>query len=527
MIALIIGSLVCWLINFKLSSGSYLAWGERGGGGGGTEVTSHTYYYYKIKFPHTSIDPSNSIIFYDALGAPVYTLPPYSEYMNYGEGILAVPGTEQNTTVEGVATATYYVFYSTDDLIIDYEKAEFKIAKKLIKYPAQTSVKATYQYLSVITPFKDIASVIDGRYDTQVQTEFFAEPPTGFNYAILDLGSVKEIQAIDIIAGFYKPDSVRKYDINFTLSLEYSIDGTNYYIISDKTQNIDFTGGVGKSFEESDLGVGFEARYFKMILENVGRVEYGSMKVLQSNVTISPNLDPITAIVTIPFSAKQTEDTIISYGVYVVALTEIAAYNDIVIKANATLIPTCILTENANIGANTITVDSTENFDELESGETTVTGYIDNNDGSYDSFTYTGLTSTSFTGVTGLTSNHVIGDKLVQELEGDTTVYDYKGLRRQLKDRLYKSVKVDNSTLYSQSQLDYVSKMYLKEFIKNHSKVQVEVLYSPHIEIGQTIKIVDPYNNIDTNYFVESISDNNGNYTLVLARYSENDLIYT
>jgi hypothetical protein len=47
-------------------------------------------------------------------------------------------------------------------------------------------VHATFEYLSVITAFKDIASVIDGRWDTQVQTQFFGNPPQGYNYSILD-----------------------------------------------------------------------------------------------------------------------------------------------------------------------------------------------------------------------------------------------------------------------------------------------------------------------------------------------------
>jgi len=497
---------------------------ERGGGGGSdVETTSHTYYYYKIKFAHTSIDPSQSILFYDAIGILVYTLPPYSSYMNYGQGILAVPGTEQNTTVESVATASYYVFYSTDDLVIDYENAEFKIAKKLIKFPAETKVSATYEYLSVITPFKDIASVIDGRYDTQVQTEFFAEPPTGYNYSILDLGSEKQIQALDIIAGFYKPDLIRKFDVGFTMSIHYSTDGTNFYPISSKTQNVDFSGGEGKSFEESDLGVGFSARYFKMILEKVDRIEYGSMKVLQASAIISPDLDAIASIRIIPFSAKQTTDTVISYGVYVVALTEIAAYNDIIITSTSTLIPACAMTSASLIGDSTLYVDTTEGFDLSGVG---YTAYVDNNDGTYDSFTYTGLTGTSFTGVSGLDSTHVTSSKVVQSLEDDNSVYDYKGLRNQLGDRLYKKSKIDDNSLFSQSQLDYVSKAYLKEFIKNHSKIQVNVVYAPHIQIGQTIRVVDSYNHTNTNYFVSSISDNNGSYTLVLSRYDENDLIY-
>jgi hypothetical protein len=468
---------------------------ERGGGGGATTTTSHTYYYYKIKLAHNSIDPSQSIIFYDTFGTILYTMPPYDSNMDYASGTVSVPGTEQNTQVESVSTATYYVFYSTDDIVIDYENAEFKIAKKLIRAPAQTVVKGTFEYLSVITAFRDIASVIDGRYDTQVQTEFFAQPPSGYNYSIIDLGSVKTVQAIDIIAGFYKPDEYRKFDISFNASLQYSINGTDYYDISDKTHNFSMSGGEGKSFEEEDLGTGFTARYLKMVLESVKRVDYGQTKDAEGNV--------------------------LREGVYVVALTEVSAYDNIVITSNVTLIPRTLLSadvviQSADVSGTyptTVTVESTEGFS--SSG----TAYILNSDGTYDAFNYTSVTATKFMGVSGLNDYHEIGDAVVQTIEGDTSLYDYDTIRPKLGDRIYKTNKVSDSSLFTQAQLDYVAKAYLREFVKNHTKIQVDVLYSPHIQIGDTIKVVDDFNGISQNYFVESIKDNNGFYTLTLAYY--------
>lgn len=467
---------------------------SKGGGGGGTTVTSHTYYYYKIKFPHHSIDPNQSILFYDAFGVLVYTLPPNYQHMNYGEGVLSVPGTEQNTLIESVSTATYYVFYSADDLVIDYDNAEFKIAKKLVSNPAESTIKATFEYITVFTPFRDVASVIDGRWDTQVQTEFYAQPPAGYNYAILDLGAAYNIQALDIVAGFYKPDEYRKFDIEGCFSIQYSLNGTDFYEIGDETHNFKLTGGGHKSFEENDLGTEFSARYLKLIIEDVKKLEYGVKKDADGNI--------------------------IQSGVWVVAFTEIAAYNDVVIKSESYLIPTTYLSGGIDLtgivsGAfpTTINVDSTEGFD--SSG----TAYIDNGDGTFDSFTYTGITATSFTGVAGLSESHYNDDMVVQEVEGDTTLYDYDGLLPSLGDRLYKKMDIDESYLYTQEQLDYVTKRYLKEFYKNHSKIAVDVLYAPHLQVGQTIKVVDTYNSINANYFIESIKDNNGFYSLTLAKY--------
>jgi hypothetical protein len=446
------------------------------GGGGGTSVSSHTYYYYKIKFPHNNIEPSESIIFYDAVGQLIYTLPPYYDYMNYGEGVLSVPGNNQNSTVEEVSTATYHVFYSSDDLVIDYEKAEFQLSKNLIKYPGQTNVKATFEYFSVVTPIKDVASVTDGRWDTQVQTEFFAEPPTGYNYAILDLGSIKDIQAIDMVAGFFKPDKYRSYDIEFTGTLHYSKDGTNYYEISDKTRNFKLSGGQAIQFEEQDLGIGFQARYLKLILNNVKKLEYGK-------------------------------------GVWVVAITELALYDDIILKSDVTLISTSYLTEGVTNASTTVKVVSTEGFD--SSG----TAYLDYEDGTFDNFSYTGLTSTTFTGVSGITSPHLTGTMVVQDVEDDDTYYDYNGLLPKLGDRVFKQAKIDDNILFNQTQLDRLAKAYLKEFVKDHNKITVDVLYSPHIQVGTTIRVVEPFTGIDRNYFVESVTETDNMYNLLLAYY--------
>jgi hypothetical protein len=482
----VIFSIFLWLFIFFLipEGKSNVPYGIRGGGGGGSSTTSHTYYYYKIKFAHTNIDASQPIIFYNTFGTILYSLPPYYSNMNYGEGILSVPGSEQNTTIEQVSTATYYVFYSTNDLVIDYEKAEFKIAKNIISVPANAVIKATFEYLNIITPFKDIASVIDGKWDTQVQTEFFGEPPAGFNYAIMDLGSVRNIQAVDLVAGFYKPDLNRKFDINFSFSLQSSTDGVDYYDISDGTKDIELSGGSSKSLEESDLGVGFEARYLKVVLSDVGRIEYSDK------------------------------------GRYVVAFTEITAYDDIILQSEAKLIPMNSLTEAIVLSSlssgsfpTTVTVQSTASF--ASSGS----AYIQNSDNSWDYFTYTGKTDTSFTGVLGISNDHDYGDSVVQELEGDTTLYDYTSLLPKLKDRVYKLNKIDENMLFSKSQVDYVSKEYLKEFVKEHTKIQVSVMYSPHIEVGQTLLVTDTYNNVNNRYFVDSIEDSNGFYTLTLARF--------
>lgn len=455
-------------------------------GGGGTSTTEvHSYYYYKIKLAHQNIISTEPIYLYNAFGELVYTVPVACPYVDYGTGIISYPSQEQNSVVEEIATASYWTCYSTSDVIIDYDNAEFKIAKTIITNPLQTTVWGTFDYWSVVTAIKDIASVIDGRWDTQVQTVFYAEPPQGYNYAIINLGAVYPIQAVDVVAGFFKPENEpnMKFDIDMRVTVHYSLDNVGYYEISDKTHNIQLAGGQSMSFEENDLGADFEAKYFKIILENVRKVEYSQKKDLAG--------------------------TVIQTGVWPVAFTEVAVYSDIILKEEAKLISTTYLSQNANIGAGTVYVEDTTGF------TSTGTAYLDTS----DDFTYTGITATSFTGCSGITANHIIGEAVTQSLESDTDIYDVDGLLPHLGDRVYKLMKVDENTLYTSEEADRIAKAYLREFYKDHRKVTVQCLYSPFISVGDTVRLTDTYNNIATNYFVESVKDANGAYQLVLARY--------
>lgn len=443
------------------------------------KVEVHQYWYYKIKFAHTSIDPNYPIYCYDATGTLVFTISAGDGNMDYGNGIYNVPGAEQNSTIESISTASYNVFYSTTGIDIDYANIRFKISKQLVPTYTLVTVRATFQYWTMLTPFDGLVAVIDGRFETQVQTIFYGEPPTGLQYAILDLGQIYEIQAFDMVCGFFRPDGLRKYDVDFRFTLKYSTDGVNFYNISDETTNIQLASGDHVSFEEDQLGIGFQARYILVVLEDVKKIDYGEN------------------------------------GVWVVAVSELSVYNDIILKSEATLIPTTVLTEDVIVSDKdssglypvTVTVDSTEDFTEPGSGEV-ATAYIGE-----DSFTYTGLLSTQFLGVEGLSEDHYIGDRVSQTLENDTSMYDDSGLLPKLGDRLYKRISISDDTLYTQAQLDTVSMAYLQEFYKNHTKKQIDILYAPYLQIGQTIDIDG------TNYFIESISDNNGMYNITVGRY--------
>ncbi len=451
---------------------------------GGADINVRQYFYYTIRFAHSAIDPSQPIVIYDAVGLAVLTISPYDSAMDYASGIYHAPGESQNTTLESASTASYTVYYSTSGIQIDVDTVRFKVSKQLVPSTDLALVAATFQYWTALTPFNDVGAIIDGRFDTQVQTEFFAEPPTGLQYAILDLGQVYTIQALDILAGFYKPDEFRKFNVDFKISLKYSSDNISYFSISPETQNVEFQGGTSKKFEEKDLGVDFQARYLRVDIEDVKRLDYRD-------------------------------------GVWVVAFTEVSAYNNVVIKAEATLIPTTALTSSvvvsdlssSGVYQTIVYVVSTAGFESPASGET-ATAYIGT-----DSFTYTGLTSDSFTGVMGLSSDHSIGSRVSQTLEDDTSMYDDDGLLPKLGDRLYKKVEVSDDILYTETQANALALAYLEEFYKNHSKIKTSVLYAPYLKVGDTVAVTDTYNDVSANYFIESISDKNGFYDLVLAKY--------
>lgn len=663
-----------------------------------TETYVNTYYYYQIKFPHTSLMPTQAITLYNANAVTVMTIQPNDPYMSYDKGVYYVPGSSRNSLVESISTGTYWVQYNTGSLTIDYDNVRFKIRNSIIKDTAQDLVKANFQYLTAFTSVIGIDNVIDGRWDTQTQTEFYAEPPTGYNYAILDLGSIKDIQALDLVAGFFKPDNIRKFDIDMRLTIQYSLDNINYYPISDKTSDFTLTGGQHISFEEEDLGQGFQTRYLKLIIENLNKIEYGdgvwvvalTELVLYSDIVIKgesklipytltteelffPTNQPILhyklndnttstvvldsistnngvsssntntlsqsgkidkcfyfdgndKIATTHFTAldnlsdnfsfsfwlKDNLQTSANHGVIVkrgsgsfysitlekkdassnylkirindgtnniqprYLLPNLGEWKHIVItidgRSTTSLKVYCNNTElitaetksmasfgslantnnlsigwenvnnvyadaylddiriynctlsvdeinylyNEGVGRETdldvILVETTKSFDEAD------TIYLEDS-----TFTYTSKTDTSFLGVSGITGSFSNASRVSKTLEDGINIYDKLNLLDRQSDRVYKEIKVEDEYLYTQDQIDRLAKAYLYEFIKNHQKIQVSILYTPYLRVGQTVRLTDSdYNGIDQNYFIESIShSNNGIYNLVLGRYEE------
>ena len=451
------------------------------GGGKSKSVSVHTYYYYTVIFPHTSIEPTQEINLYNSQGLLEYTVAPGDPNMDYGSGVWTIPGIEQNNVAEILSTASYWVLYDATKVEIDYENVVFKIDRSLIPQADEVVVRATFEYWAIAIGVRDIEAVVDGRRDTQLQLEFFGEPLAGFHLSTIDLGQLYDIQAVDIIGGFFKPDDTRKFDVDFTVSMQYSLDGVEFYAISEQTEQFNVQGGQSITFEEDALGAGLQARYLKFNLYDVQRIPYGK-------------------------------------GRYVCAITEISVYNDIVLEGEARLIATSTASSPISFGDTEVYLVNAGNFEEPGSGES-LTAYIDGT----DYFTYTGIESGNvLTGcVIGTGISYPAGIMVTQELENSTDIYDPDDLLSKLGDRLDKENFVNDRNLYSQDETNALAKAYLTEFYKEHTKIKVSVLYSPYLMVGQTVSLTDPFNNVNNvNYFIESVNERSGGLTaLVLARY--------
>ena len=182
------------------------------------------------------------------------------------------------------------------------------------------------------------------------------------------------------------------------------------------------------------------------------------------------------------------------------------------------LIPTTELIETYDGTSDSITVKDTSAF---QSGAGFL--YINSGSGiSTSSIWYSGKTSSTFTGVTGASGigTYLSSTKIFNDIETDNTLYDYDYLLTDLGDIVYKNTDV-NDFLDTQEKVDKRAKDYLKEFVKNHTKLDIDIMYSPHLQIGNTVRLIDSYNQINDLYFIESIDANNESLVLTVARYPE------
>lgn len=442
-------------------------------------VKVHTYFYYKIYLPHSDVVRSEPIYLYNSTGVLLYTLGPDDPRVNYEEGVWSPEGDEQNATLEGISTATFSINYASSKLIVDFANVLFKIEKDLIPTVSVAEVKADFEYYTTVTPLDSAGNLFDGRWDTQTQTVFYAKPPSGYVYAILDLGQTQPIQAIDIIHGFFKPDDKRSFDISNKYTLQYSLDNVTYYNLCKEAINFNLTGGESISFEREKMGDNFEARYFRLLINDMEKIEYGN-------------------------------------GVYVASFVEFACFKDVILIGEAKLLPTTALSAAyagsllSGAGAQVnLSVDSTSYFEDAG------TAYLNEIE-----FTYGDTTTTSFLHCSGagVYAAQPIDTRVAQEIEGDTDIYDDDGLLRFLGDKLSKNTQI-NEFLDTQTRADKRAHDFLVEYYKQHTRATVSSLYAPYARVGQTLLVTDNINQISRRYFIEAVQGSNERVSLVIAYY--------
>ena len=346
----------------------------------------------------------------------------YRDALNAGTG--ACPLLETTSFHQSVHSASYTVYHPANNWMIS-ENRYFLIPSDIfpenfVKDVNANVVKATFDYITSPPETINFDKLRDGDPATQWQLTMYRSLAAGQVIFTVDFGEAKDIDAIDITAGFFNPDSTTSvgapsthYDIKNWFSIKYSNDNITYNYINKDTYNFPLQGGESKSFETDVLGEGFQARYLQVTAEQCSMVDY---------------LD----------------------GRWVIAIVDFAVWGNIMIKAESTLAAT----------------DS----------EATTTSAI-------------------------------------------TTVADPNNIRTKIGEKVYKVNDINKNLMTFKSCGDRAYNL-LKEYIKNSSRATVDVLYSPHLELGQTVKVIDSVNGINRNYFIEGISCSSGAITLQLAYYS-------
>ncbi len=408
----------------------------------------------RIQFAHINLSPAYPIVIYNAT-TPLLTIPAgttkeaYDQasaadqiqygVVDYAKGFWYVRNTHPDyAALKNADNADYTILFSDNTWALDsfpdippggktlakiigagpvflLSKTVFPDRKKV----EEAAFTADFTYKTYIDPSL-WSNITDRRSDTKWQILWSAEPADNLVIVQIDLQETTPVDLIDIVAGFYTTGEayLRKYSFTNAYSLQYSLNGSDYYYIGKDTSGFDLQAGDTASFDSGALGEGFQARYLRILLDKAEKVNYGAA-------------DPKTG--KIP-------------DAWMAALTEIRIYKDSILSGECKLTPT--------------------------------------------------------------------------ESQGQQAgwLYDPDDILTKAGDVVYKVTEV-NEYLDTQEKVNDRAKGLLREFYKNHTKAQVDIVYHPSIIVGDTITVVDSLNNINRNYFVEAISSNNGRMSLTLGYY--------
>jgi len=382
----------------------------------------------------------------------------------------------------GAATATYRVQYSEDDYSLspatDDHPPTFYINPLRLPESTDNQVAASFSYSSKInTDTAKFSRLIDGFYNTACQTDWAAQPLLGMPYFTVELGSLKDIDAIDITAGFYYPAEAsgggRKFDFSDTFSVLASDDGENYrYICSELTK---FTLGSGETLQvdKSSFGENYQASHLRLIIEEAGKIEYGS-------------------------------------GRWAVSIVEFAVWENLELIGEAKLLG------REDGGYCTVVGDVLTDTTKSWATSEQVGRYVVDKVGNV--FLVTSSTPTTIT----LDGEPFAGQYAIFTRKSvNNEVYDVNGLLDKAGDKLHKITEV-NKYLTTQEKVDDRAELILREDIKNHTKATIS-LFDGDFNIGQTVELTDPWtkniNDVE-NVFIEAISFSDRGGELTVGKYN-------
>jgi len=111
-----------------------------------------------------------------------------------------------------------------------------------------------------------------------------------------------------------------------------------------------------------------------------------------------------------------------------------------------------------------------------------------------------------------------VADVVATTTDPTSTVADTNDLRTKIGEKIYKVNEINKNLMTMKSTGDRAYN-FLKEYAKNYTRASTEIAYSPHLELGQTIQVIDSVNGVNQNYFIEGLSSNGGAVSLQLAYY--------
>ncbi len=442
---------------------------------------------------------------------------------------------------------------SADDVVHVIEDADLNTTYAYSERLAVDNVvTATFKYRTLLGRFDSPLALRDGDPRTEAQLAWVHQTPLkGQTIFIVDFGSLKKIQAIDIIAGRYFPfkaiDSQMALDCQFKLTMKASKSAGAATLIANATtfstnailsETVNVKAGQLAGFPTSGTGyIGSDAFQYTGIQRKVSVILFtgnpsrpltlgtivdrftGVTGLSEDHFVVNNAYELITSeplsevsAGTSNFSLKSGDNVsfeseqlgedfecrLLAFVVESVEKVEISkgtlAYPisiaSLNVYADILYEAKATLTPTTRLTASVLPLGASLFVESTVLFPAQGTGYI-----GLDRFTYTGKTPTSFTGVQGIDEAHPVTSFITQENiwdENSPTIGDPNGLLSEFGDRVYKDRQVQKDVV-DPKYLKLRAKQMLAEFYKNHHKVRIDNVFAPYTYLGQTMRLVDPY----------------------------------